>query len=428
MSIAVNGIADTPILGTPASISTSEDHATAISGFSVNVASADDSADTFTATLYVENGALSLGSDLAATVSGGDGHNLVSAVVIVGSLAAVNAALATVSYTPGTEDGGSDTLHFSSTSTEESSIGGDISSVASTTVPITVTITPETVTANNDVVTTVHDDTPLVVSAAAGVLSNDAHGADDTLHVSKVNDSAANVGTQITLGSGAHLTLNADGSYTYDPNTMANITIGNAFHDSFTYTATDGHGDTSTATVTVTVTDSAPTGVTFDIDPATDPHSAVNATGSQLSFGELIGSFSAIGDTGDTFTYELGSAVTGFELTSAGQLYAADGDGDPTDSNEASEGQVGVGTYTLDVIATDQEGISSPATSYTVVVGDNQNDPINLGNGNQIAFGLDGDDTITAVSGNAVLVGGRGNDVLIGGSGNNVLILSLIHI
>jgi hypothetical protein len=80
VSIAVNGIADTPILGTPASISTSEDHATAISGLSVNVASADGAADTFTATLYVENGALSLGSDLAATVSGGDGHNLASAV------------------------------------------------------------------------------------------------------------------------------------------------------------------------------------------------------------------------------------------------------------------------------------------------------------------------------------------------------------
>jgi VCBS repeat-containing protein len=344
----------------------------------------------------------------------------ISPLRFVGSLAAVNAALATVSYTPGTEDGGSDTLHFSSTSTEEPSVGGDISSVAATTVSITVTIAPETVTANNDVVTTVDDETPLVVSAAAGVLSNDVHDADDTLHVSKVNGSAANVGTQITLSSGAHLTLNADGSYTYDPSTMANIATGKAFHDSFTYTATDGHGDTSTATVTVT--DSGPTGVTFNIDPATDPHSAVNANDSQLSFGELIGSFSAIGDTGDTFTYELGSAVTGFELTSAGQLYAADGDGDPTDSDEANEGHVGVGTYTLDVIATDQEGISSPATSYTVVVGDKQNNSINLGNGNQIAFGLDGNDTIAAVSGNAVLVGGSGNDVLIGGNGNNVLI------
>jgi VCBS repeat-containing protein len=78
---------------------------------------------------------------------------------------------------------------------------------------------------------------------------------DDPLSITKVNGVSGNVGVQITLASGALLTVNADGTFDYDPNGVFNhlpnyLTSGNATAtDSFTYTLTDG----STATATVTI-------------------------------------------------------------------------------------------------------------------------------------------------------------------------------
>src|SRR4029079_16396721 len=84
---------------------------------------------------------------------------------------------------------------------------------------------------------------------------------DSTLAVTVVNGSAVSVGSEITLASGAHLTLNADGTFSYDPNHVfdklpaagsgAANTSGN---DQFTY-ALNG-GPTATVTVTVTGVDS----------------------------------------------------------------------------------------------------------------------------------------------------------------------------
>jgi VCBS repeat-containing protein len=78
----------------------------------------------------------------------------------------------------------------------------------------------------------------------------------DTLRVAEVNGKEANVGKQITLDSGALLTVNADGSYTYDPNgKFESLGAGQTATDSFTYVASDSHGPSSDpATVTVKIT------------------------------------------------------------------------------------------------------------------------------------------------------------------------------
>ena len=55
---------------------------------------------------------------------------------------------------------------------------------------------------------------------------------------------------------GAAITMNADGSFTYDPTASATLRAlpqGQSATDTFTYRANDGHGGTGTATVTVTV-------------------------------------------------------------------------------------------------------------------------------------------------------------------------------
>src|SRR5205085_260105 len=88
-----------------------------------------DDADTFTATLYVEHGTLSLG-DGHVTISG-HGCGSADPLVITGSLAEVNAALAAVTYTPASEYEGADTVHFTATSTED--VGTSTSAAAAET-------------------------------------------------------------------------------------------------------------------------------------------------------------------------------------------------------------------------------------------------------------------------------------------------------
>ncbi|HEX3148917.1 MAG TPA: Ig-like domain-containing protein [Gemmataceae bacterium] len=103
---------------------------------------------------------------------------------------------------------------------------------------------PSAPTANADAFSILHDHT-LTISAALGVLSNDASNPS---------------GHPLTavLGNGpAHgtLTLNTNGSFTYKP------TAGYSGSDSFAYTANDAGVASSPATVTLSVTDQAPAAI-----------------------------------------------------------------------------------------------------------------------------------------------------------------------
>jgi len=88
------------------------------------------------------------------------------------------------------------------------------------------------------------------------LLDNDTDPEGDALTVTEVNGAAANVGVPITLGSGATLRVDADGSVDYHP------LLGFAGGESFTYTASDGElSDTAIATVTVGPTNTPPVAV-----------------------------------------------------------------------------------------------------------------------------------------------------------------------
>ncbi|HAH43335.1 MAG TPA: hypothetical protein DCM07_00495, partial [Planctomycetaceae bacterium] len=81
----------------------------------------------------------------------------------------------------------------------------------------------------------------------------DAEG--QTLTVTEVNGSTGDVDSQITLASGALLTLNADGTFDYDPNGQFEYLVdGQSTTDSFTYKVEDTQGGTATATVNITIT------------------------------------------------------------------------------------------------------------------------------------------------------------------------------
>lgn len=101
----------------------------------------------------------------------------------------------------------------------------------------------------------------LTVSAAAGLLANDTDpDTSDTLTVTAFDA----VSTQ-----GATVTVNADGSYSYDPSTsptLSALQIGENASDTFSYTVSDGNGGTATTTVTIAVTGSIILGGAINID------------------------------------------------------------------------------------------------------------------------------------------------------------------
>ncbi len=120
----------------------------------------------------------------------------------------------------------------------------------------TVTIT---ISGRNDAPVAVNDsyatdeDTVLTVPVA-GVLTNDTDVDVEPLTVSTVQGQAANVGTQIVLPSGALVTINANGSLTYNPNgVFESLNNGETATDTFAYTASDGTVNSNTATVTITI-------------------------------------------------------------------------------------------------------------------------------------------------------------------------------
>ncbi|NGN45320.1 tandem-95 repeat protein [Mesorhizobium sp. CGMCC 1.15528] len=199
---------------------------------------------------------------------------------------------------------------------------------------------------------------------------------DSPLSITAVNGVSGNVGVQITLASGALLTVNADGTFGYDPNGVFNhlpdyVTSGSidaTATDSFTYTLADG----STATATVTVR---------GLDSNGDK---VNGTsGSDILDGGLGNNTLAGGDGDDIYIV----SSTGNRIVEAG--------GEGRDTIRSSvDWTIGANIERLELQGT-----------------------ANLtGNGNTLANTLGGN------SGNNILRGGAGNDTLAGYLGNDRLV------
>ena len=132
-----------------------------------------------------------------------------------------------LTYTPAADFHGTDSFTFTVSD-------GTLTSTAAT-VSITVTAVNDAPVAVNDIYGTSFETATAI--DAPGVLGNDTDVDGDSLTAALVTD--VNNGT---------LVLNADGSFTYTPNTGFNGV------DTFTYKANDGTLDSGIATVTITVT------------------------------------------------------------------------------------------------------------------------------------------------------------------------------
>ena len=121
--------------------------------------------------------------------------------------------------------------------------------------PVTITViingTNDGPVAVADTLVTGEDDT---LPASGNVIANDTDIDGDTLAVSAVNGETLNVGSIVTLASGAQVTVNADGSYSYAVNgAFEYLGAGETAIDTFDYTVSDGNGGSDAATVTITV-------------------------------------------------------------------------------------------------------------------------------------------------------------------------------
>jgi len=85
-------------------------------------------------------------------------------------------------------------------------------------------------------------------------LANDSDPEGDELTVTAVNRDGDKVGTEISLPSGANVTVETDGTYTYEPSgEFESLSHGESASDTFEYTVSDGKGGTEVATVTIII-------------------------------------------------------------------------------------------------------------------------------------------------------------------------------
>ncbi len=208
---------------------------------------------------------------------------------------------------------------------------------------------------------TTDEDTALAVPAP-GVLGNDINLDGDPLTVTEVEGSAADVGVQIALGSGALLTANADGSFSYDPNGQFEfLAVGESTIDSFTYTMTDGtFSSSATVTITIDGVNDAPVAQDVDDDASEDGPA-------------ITGAFDAddvdSDDDPSTLTYTVVTPPTKGQLTNNGDgSFEYDPNGEFESLADGDKEDVTF-TYT----ATDDHGAVSNTATVTITI-DGQND------------------------------------------------------
>lgn len=263
-----------------------------------------------------------------------------------------------------------------------------------------------------------------VVLPEADLLDNDSDAESDPLSISAVDATS-------TLG--AAVTLNPDGSLTYDPTGAATILAlaeGDTLEDTFSYTLSDGTGGTDTATVTVGVGGA-------DGDPIlTGPAPDLSVTGGGVFTRQIAGGLFS-DPTDHVLTYDVtqadGSALPAWLSWDA--------------ATRQLTGTVpgGMGTLSLRVTATEVDGQSNSTTfdfswaaplnltgtpgpdsltgnvANDTLTGLEGNDTLVGDDGDDQAFGNDGNDEVHGDNGNDTLYGGDGDDMVFGGAGFDTL-------
>jgi hypothetical protein len=221
-SVTVSAVNDAPTASVSATLAATEQQTTNLKN-TMSVADVDAASGNVTATVSVDYGILNAGAGTSGVILSGSGT---ATVTISGTLAQINDFLSTngtssFGYVPNTDTPPASTiLHLQVNDNGNTGAGlGMTSAVQDSTINITAVDDPPV--AQPDAVTTAEN-----AVLAGNVFSNNGSGVDSDvdgppLQVSAVNGVSASVGQTITLPSGAKLTLNANGTFSYDPNGAA---------------------------------------------------------------------------------------------------------------------------------------------------------------------------------------------------------------
>ncbi|MCI2230492.1 tandem-95 repeat protein, partial [Polaribacter sp. MSW13] len=236
LDISVTGVNDAPVAVNDSGNTTSEDFPITISTITGNDTD-DTSVDASTIIL------------IDPTNPGNTGNSTTPLVIVGVGTYSVD-ALGNVIFTPDPNYNGPANVNYTVKDNE-----GVTSNIA--TVEILVTAVNDAPQAVVDVNTTL-EDTPLVVNAANGVLSNDSdvEGTPLTVLEFTINGTDYPAGTTASLAEGS-LIINSDGSYVFNPSLDYTGVV-----PQVTYTVSDGiDNSTSTLDITVTGVNDAPVAV-----------------------------------------------------------------------------------------------------------------------------------------------------------------------
>lgn len=264
VNITINPVNDAPTLLVPVAFNADEDQPTPINGVSVN----DIDSTTLTVAISVGAGTLNVANGVAGGLTAGEiSNNGTAAVTVNGTIAAINntfADAAGLMFTTALNSIASETLSINvndngQTGVDPSTVGqpatgGPADEQADATVPITINPVNDPPVAQDDAIAT-DEATPV----GGDVTADNGNGPDadvdgDPIMVTQVNGAAFVAGVAFALPSGAMLTMNADGTFNYDPNgQFENLAAGAAGQDTFTYTIDDGNGGTGMAIATINI-------------------------------------------------------------------------------------------------------------------------------------------------------------------------------
>jgi len=362
----------------------------------ISVSDADAGSDIVTATLSVDFGILNVtaGSSGATVMNSGT-----ATVTIQGTIAQINALLgsdptSTVSYVANSD---TPPVLANMTLTIDD---GTLSDTARATIQIAAV--DDATVAFNDTMGPVQENATVNLN----VMANDIDPDGGPVHVYQINSTGVVYGQSVIISSGAIVTLEANGTVTYDPSGAFNyLTAGATATDGFTYTAFGG----SVARVTVTIT-----GVTSSDDPI------LGDSGDNTLGGTALRDYFDLSQGGN-------DTANGFGSDDAFYFGAAFTAADHVDGGAGTNDQIGLkGDYAggnalvlgTSTIVNVEAIVVLPGFSYDITTRDDNVAPGGLlkVQATQLAAGqslhFDGS---AEQNGSFLVYGGQGDDVMIGG-------------
>ncbi len=259
--------------------------------------------------------------------------------------------------------------------------------------------------------------------------------------ITAINSNAALVGAQITLPSGALLTVNQDGSVSFDPNgAFFALNNGDQATETLTYTVSDDQGATSEATAVIRID-----GVT-DTILGTSGSDTIRGTENADDIDGLGGN-DLITGLADNDTIKGGQ---GLDIIRGGagndhliggadkdRIFGESGDdlieggggndrllglsGADTVLGGAGNDLVGGGGGRDRVAGGDGDDRIRGGKDADTLLGGSGLDRLQGGKGNDLIFGQAGNDTLTGADGGDTMLGGVGSDRLLGRRGDDLL-------